>query len=263
MSSTISTSVFASTGAIAGRTIRKFVRTPQLVVIGVVQSTMFLLIFRYVFGGAIGTGGVGYVDFLVPGFVAANVLFCGTSTSAGVAEDMEAGFTDRLRSLPIRRISVIAGRALADVALLALILTATVVVGFAVGFRLQGSVADGVAAFGLCLVFGFAFEWFFILLGALAGNAQAAQGMAMIVFPLTFVSSAYVPVESMPGWMQAFAGHQPVTWMVDAVRSLALGDGADRILGHSTAHFVVGSLLWCLGLVVVFAPLTVAALRKR
>ena len=255
-------SLVASTVAIAGRTVRKFVRTPQLIVIGIVQSTMFLLIFRYVFGGAIGTPGVSYVNFLVPGFVAANVLFCGTGTSVGVAEDMEGGFTDRLRSLPMPRMSVIAGRALADTALLALILAVTVGVGFAVGFRLGGSVLDGVAAFALCIVFGFALEWFFILLGVLSGNAQAAQGMAMVVFPLTFVSSAYVPVASMPGWMQAFARNQPVTTMVDAVRSLALGDRADAILGHSTGYLVGRSLIWCAVLAVGFAPITVARFRR-
>ncbi|MCU1364600.1 MAG: type transporter [Ilumatobacteraceae bacterium] len=255
-------SLVTSTVAIAGRTVRKFVRTPQLIVIGIVQSAMFLLIFRYVFGGAIGTPGVRYVDFLVPGFIAANVLFCGTGTSVGVAEDMEAGFTDRLRSLPMPRTSVIAGRALADTALLALILGVTAGVGFGVGYRLRGSVLEGVAAFGLCIVFGFAFEWFFILLGVLSGNAQAAQGMAMIVFPLTFVSSAYVPVGSMPGWMQPFARNQPVTAMVDAIRSLTLGDHARAVLGHASGHYIGRALLWCVVLVVVFAPIAVGRYRR-
>ncbi|HEX2785198.1 MAG TPA: ABC transporter permease, partial [Ilumatobacteraceae bacterium] len=247
-------SLLTSTAAIAMRTIRKFMRTPQLIVIGVIQSAMFLLIFRYVFGGAIGTPGVSYVDFLVPGFVAANVLFCGTGTAVGVAEDMEGGFTDRLRSLPAPRMSVIAGRALADIALLALILAVTVCVGFAIGFRLGGSVTAAIAAFALCLLFGFSLECFFILLGVLAGNAQAAQGLGMIVFPLTFVSSAYVPVRSMPGWMQAFARNQPVTMVVDAVRSLTLGDRAEAILGHPTHYLVERSLVWFVVLAVVIAP---------
>src|SRR5215211_2837257 len=207
----------ASTLGIARRGLLKFARTPQLVVVGTIQSALFLLIFRYVFGGAIATGGLDYVDFLVPGFITTGVLV------AGMAEDLQQGFVDRLRSLPMPRGAVLAGRALADTALLVWSLAVTAAVGFAVGFRLHGGAADALAAFGLLLVFGFAFEWMFITLGLVAGTPQAAQGLALMVFPLTFVSSAYVPVESMPGWMQAFAEHQPLTVMVDAIRVLTQG----------------------------------------
>jgi ABC transporter DrrB family efflux protein len=247
---------------IAGRTVRQFVRTPQLVVVGLVQGAMFLLIFRYVFGGAISTDGTSYVDFLVPGFITTGVLFAGTGAAAGVAQDAADGFADRLRSLPVPRLSILAGRALADTALLTLILALQVGIGFAVGFRLHGSVAAGLAATGLCIAYGFAFDWLFILIGQLSGNAQAAQGLSMFVFPLTFVSSGYVPVDSMPGWMQAFARNQPVTAMVDAVRALALGD-ADLVgAGRSTTGLVVVSLLWCVALVAVTAPLAAARLRR-
>jgi ABC transporter DrrB family efflux protein len=253
-----------ATGArqVARRTIRKFVRTPQLMVVGTIQGAMFLLIFRYVFGGAIDAGGVSYVDFLVPGFVVTAVLFSGMSAAAGVAEDIEQGFFDRLRSLPIPRLSVLAGRALADTWLLTLNLAITVAVGFAVGFRLHGDVAAGLAAFGLCIVYGFAFTWLFITIGLFAGNAQAAQGMSLLVFPLTFVSSAYVPVASMPGWLQAIADHQPITAMVDTVRSLCLGDESQAVLGHATGYYMVQSLLWAAVLVAVFAPLAVARFRR-
>jgi ABC-2 type transport system permease protein len=255
-------SLFTSAGQVARRTVRKFVRTPQLMVVGTIQGAMFLLIFRYVFGGAIAVGGVPYVDFLVPGFVTTAVLFSGMSASAGVAEDIEQGFFDRLRSLPIPRLSVLAGRSLADTWLLTLNLATTVLVGFAVGFRLHGDVAAGIAAFGLCVLFGFAFSWLFITIGLFAGNAQAAQGMSLLVFPLTFVSSAYVPVSSMPGWLQAFAEHQPITAMVDTIRSLALGNESQAVLGHTTGHYLVQSLLWCVALVAVFAPIAVARFRR-
>ena len=209
--------------AVAGRTIKQFVRTPQLIIVGTVQGAMFLLIFRYVFGGAINAGPISYVDFLVPGYVVTAVLFTGMGAAAGVAQDMDDGFFDRLRSLPVRRPALLAGRALADTVLLAWSLAITTGIGFLVGFRLHADLLSGLAAFGLCVVFGFAFTWLFICLGLIAGNAQAAQGMSMLVFPLTFVSSAYVPVSSMPSWMQPVAENQPITVMTDAVRSLVLG----------------------------------------
>jgi ABC transporter DrrB family efflux protein len=251
-----------STLGIAKRSLLKFLRTPQLVVLGTIQGAMFLLIFRYVFGGAIGAGGLHYVDFLVPGFITTGILFSGMGAAAGVAEDLEQGFVDRLRSLPIPRSSVLAGRALADTAMQVWGLAITTSIGFAVGFRLHGSLLDALAAFGLLLALGFAFEWLFITLGLLAGNAQAAQGMALMVFPLTFVSSAYVPVESMPGWLQAFAVHQPITVMVDAVRALSQGPAAQALLGHGAGYYVVRSLLWAAAIVVIFVPLAVARYRR-
>jgi ABC transporter DrrB family efflux protein len=252
----------ASTVVIAKRSVLKYLRTPQLVVVGTLQGALFLLIFRYVFGGAIGSGGIDYVDFLVPGFVTTGILFSGMGAAAGVAEDLEQGFVDRLRSLPIPRSSVLAGRALADTAVLMWGLAITAGIGFAVGFRIHGSVPDALAAFGLIVVFGFAFEWVFIALGMMAGNAQAAQGLAFMVFPLTFVSSAYVPVQSMPGWLQAFAQHQPITYMVDAVRSLALGPEARTVLGHAAGFYVFRSLLWAAAIIAASAPLAVARFRR-
>ncbi|HKY65020.1 MAG TPA: ABC transporter permease [Acidimicrobiales bacterium] len=244
------------------RTVRQFARTPQLLVVNTIQGAMFLLIFRYVFGGAIESGPVPYVDFLVPGFVVTSVLFAGTGAAAGVAEDVEKGFFDRLRSLPVSRPALLAGRSLADTALLTWGLVVTTAVGFLVGFRIHGSVGQALAAFALCVVYGFAFTWLFVLIGLVAGNAQAAQGMSLLVFPLTFVSSAYVPVDSMPGWLQPVAEHQPLTIMTNAVRSLALGDPALAGLDHSIGHWVVLSLAWSAALVVVFAPLAVARYRR-
>src|SRR5512132_2735340 len=251
-----------STLGIAKRTLLKFLRTPQLVVVGTLQGALFLLIFRYVFGGAIGAGGLSYVDFLVPGFITTGILFAGMGAATGIAEDLEQGFVDRLRSLPIPRSAVLAGRALADTGMQIWGLVITTAIGFAVGFRIHGSVLDAVAAFGLLILLGFAFEWLFITLGMFAGSAQAAQGLALMVFPLTFVSSAYVPVETMPGWLQAFAEHQPLTVMVDAVRALTQGPAAELQLGHSAGYYVIRSLVWAAAIVAVFAPIAVARFRR-
>ncbi len=166
-----SAGALATCSAVASRTVRKFLRTPQLVVLGTVNSAMFLLIFRYVFGGAIHTGGMAYVDFLVPGFVVTGLLFSGMTTAAGVAEDLEHGFFDRLRSLPVPRLALLAGRALADTGLLAWGMVATTLIGFLVGFRIHGDVASALLAFVLCIVYGFAFLWIFVCMGLMAGNA--------------------------------------------------------------------------------------------
>jgi ABC-type multidrug transport system permease subunit len=138
----------------------------------------------------------------------------------------------------------------------------TIGIAFAVGFRLHGSAIEGLAAFGLVVVFGFAFEWVFITLGLLAGNAQAAQGMGMIVFPFAFISSAYVPVASMPGWLQVFAKHQPLTYMVDSARALTLGPHAHALLGHPASYFISRALIWAAGIIAVSLPIAVAKYRR-
>jgi ABC-2 type transport system permease protein len=256
------TGLFKSTITVTRRTLLRYVRTPQLIVLATVQMALFFLIYRYMFGGAIHIAGMPYVDFLVPGFIATGVLFAGIGTAAGMAEDLEQGFIDRLRSLPIPRAAVLAARALADTALVAWSTAFTVAIAFAVGFTLHGSALEGLAAFGLVVLFGFAFEWLFITMGLFAGNAQAAQGMGMIVFPLAFVSSAYVPVNTMPGWLQVFAKHQPLTYMVDAVRSLTLGPQAQALLGHPSSYYVLRALLWALAILVVSLPIAVAKYRR-
>jgi ABC-2 type transport system permease protein len=250
--------ILASTTQIARRVLLKFIRSPQLVIVGTLQGAMFLLIFRYVFGGAITTGRVDYVDFVVPGFITTGVLFTAMYAAAGMAEDMSAGLIARLRSLPIPRSAVLVGRAVADTAIQVWGLVITVAIGFLVGFRLHGTWGGALAAAGLVILFGFVFEWVFLLIGMFAGSAQAAQGFALIVFPFTFVSSAYIPVATMPSWMRGFAEDQPITVMVNAVRTLTQGGPAEALVGHPAAYFVTRSLLWSVGLVAVFAPLAVA-----
>jgi ABC-2 type transport system permease protein len=251
-----------STATVTRRALLRYVRTPQLIVMATIQMSMFFLIYRYLFGGAIHIDGLPYVDFLVPGFIATGVLFSGIGAAVATAEDLHQGLIDRLRSLPIPRSSVLAARAIADTAILTLATAVTVGIAFAVGFRLHGSAAEGLAAFGLVIVFGFAFEWLFVTMGLFAGNAQAAQGMGMIVFPFAFISSAYVPVASMPSWLQVFAAHQPLTYMVNAVRALTLGPEAQALLGHPAGYFVVRALIWSTAIVAVTLPLAVAKYRR-
>jgi ABC-2 type transport system permease protein len=248
---------------VAARTLKKFVRTPALIVAGTAQGVLFLLIFRYVFGGAVAhTGGLSYVDFLVPGFVVTGVLFQGMGAASGIADDLTAGFIDRLRSLPIRLVSVVTGRVAADSTLVAWGVVVMTAVGFLVGFRLQGGTGQGVAALALTILYGFAFVWVFITLGLMAGSPQAAQGLSFLVFPLSFVSSAYVPVSTMPGWMQGFASHQPLTLMCNTVRILTGGSAAEQLLGHSLSYYLVPSLFWTAGIIVAFAPLAVWKLKR-
>jgi ABC-2 type transport system permease protein len=251
-----------STLTVTRRALLRYLRTPQLIVLATVQMSLFFLIYRYMFGGAIHIARMSYVDFLVPGFIATGVLFSGIGTAAAMAEDLDQGFIDRLRSLPIPRAAVLAARALADTAIFAWSTAFTAAIAFAVGFTLHGSALDGLAAFGLVVLFGFAFEWVFITMGLFAGNAQAAQGMGMIVFPFAFVSSAYVPVTSMPGWLQVFAKHQPLTYMVDSVRSLTLGSHAQALMGHPSSYFVTRALIWTLAILAVSLPIAVAKYRR-
>ncbi|HEY9557595.1 MAG TPA: ABC transporter permease [Acidimicrobiales bacterium] len=245
------------------RTVLQFFRTPQLLIMGTVQGVMFLFMFRYVFGGAIDTrGGLSYVDFLVPGFLVTVILWTGMGAASGVAEDSSSGVYDRLRSLPIPRSSVMVGRSLADGALVAWGIVTTALFGLLVGFRTHGSLGQTLLAFVIMFVAGYAFSWVFITVGLISGNAQAAQGMSMLVVPFSFISNANVPVSSMPGWMQPFAANQPVSVVINAVRSLMQG-GTDVVgIGHSTGYWVALSLVWCAGILMVFGALATARFSK-
>jgi ABC transporter DrrB family efflux protein len=251
------------TGVLALRAARIYLRTPQIVLIRVVQSVAFLLIFRYVFGGAITTGPLHYVDFMAPGLLVVGVMFASMGTGTGVAEDVAGGLYDRLRSLPMPRGAVLAGRVLADLGVTVVVLIATALIAFAVGFRVHTDWGSALAAFGITVLFGLAFVWIFVALGLAAGSVQAAQGVSFLVMPIAFASSAFVPTLSMPGWLQAFAENQPVTAVVDAVRTLTQGAPAEQLLGHDTRHYVLRALLWTIGLIIVFGGLAIARYRRR
>lgn len=255
-------SLAASTAVIARRSWLKFFRTPQLLWTTTVQGVMFLLIFRYIFGGAIGAGRLGYVDFVVPGILVTGLLWQGMGAAVSVTEDQALGLFDRLRSLPIPRSAVLAGRAVADTVVQAWGLVAMAIVSFLVGFRLEDGISNGLIAMALIVVYLFAFEWLFIMIGLYSGNAQSAQGISLILVPFTFVSSAYVPVASMPGGLRWIAEHQPVTYMVDAVRTLAGGARAEALLGHPSSYFIIRSLIWSAVIVLVFAPIAIARYRR-
>jgi ABC-2 type transport system permease protein len=216
-----------SVAVLTGRALRIYQRTPQVVILRVVQSVAFLLIFRYVFGGAIGTGGMRYVDYMAPGLIVVSVMFATMGTGLGVAEDHLGGLFDRLRSLPMPRAAVLTGRVVADVAITIVVLAPTVALAFAVGMRVHTGWGQALAALGILVYFAFAFVWIFVAVGLVSGSAQAAQGISFLVMPLSFASSAFVPTSSMPGWLQAFTEYQPVTVVINAVRVLTQGDAAE------------------------------------
>ena len=248
----------------AKRTVLQFFRTPQLLMLGTIQGALFLVMFRYIFGGAIHPGGaLDYVDFLAPGFLVTGILWLGMPAAAGVAADAATGVHDRLRSLPVPRSSVMIGRSLADAALTVWGLFIAGVLAFVVGFRLDAGVAEVALALVLLLFAAYSFMWVFIAIGLTAGNAQAAQGTAtLLVIPLAFVSAAYVPSDTLPGWMQPVADNQPFTVLANAMRSLTLG-GADAVgLGHSTGYWVALTVAWCSGILAVFGGFAVSRFAR-
>ena len=248
----------------AKRTILQFLRTPQLLMLGTIQGALFLFMFRYIFGGAIHPGRVDYVDFLVPGFLATGILWLGSTASTGVAEDAATGVYDRLRSLPIPRSSVMIGRSLADSALTTWGIFVGTVLAFIVGFQLHTDAVDVLVAIGVLVAAIYSFMWVFILIGLMSKSAQAANGTSfLLVVPLAFVSAAYVPAASLPGWMQPVANNQPFTVFSNAMRSLTLGGPQVVGLGHSTTYWVLLSLAWCAGISALFGTIAVLRFSRR
>lgn len=245
----------SDTLAVAGRNLRAMLRQPQTLVFSTIQPVIFVLMFRYVFGGAIQVPGVSYVDFLMPGIFAQTITFGAVSTGVGLAEDLQKGMIERFRSLPMARSAVIAGRTLADLARNLFVISLMVGVGFLVGFRVHTNPVAFLAALLLLLLFTFALSWIFVLVGLASPSAEAAQALAFpLLAPLVFASGAFVPVGSMPGWLQVWAERQPLSITVDAVRALSLG-------GPTSAK-VVQALVWSLAIVAVFAPLGVRRYRR-
>lgn len=253
-------SLVTSVAIIAKRSLVKFLRTPQLFWTLTVQGLMFLVLFRYIFGGPSTRGRWGWLRR--PWDPHHRAHLAGDGPAVGITEDHAQGLFDRLRSLPIPRSAVLAGRAAADAVMQTWGLLVMVAVSFLVGFRLEAGIANGLLAFVLVLLFVFSFEWVFITMGLYAGNAQTAQGMSLLLVPLTFVSSAYVPVETMPSWLQVIAEHQPVTHMTNAVRSLVGGANAEALLGHPASYFVVRSLIWSAAIALVFGLIAGARYRR-
>jgi ABC transporter DrrB family efflux protein len=245
----------SDTWVLAVRNLRRIPRQPDLLTAFTIQPVMFVLLFVYVFGGAIRTPGYDYVDFLMPGIITQSIAFGGFVTALGLAEDVKKGLIDRFRSLPMSRAAVLAGRTLSDIATNCLSLVVIVGVGLAVGFDFKTSVGEVIAGFALMIAFGYAFSWLFAWLGLLVSSPEAANSIGFVaIFPLTFASSAFVPVQSMPDWLQAFADHNPFTITVDAMRALWLGAPA--------GNDVWGAFAWTAGFVAVFAPLAILRYRR-
>jgi ABC transporter DrrB family efflux protein len=245
----------SDTLVLARRSLLRIPRAPDLLLSFTVQPIMFVLLFAYVFGGAISTPGYEYIDYLIPGILVQTMSFGGFVTALGLSEDLRKGLVDRFRSLPMSRSAVLAGRTLADICTNSISITVMLVVGFIIGFSFGTSALQIVAGLLLLLVWGHAFSWVFAFIGLTSSSPEAAQSLGFIViFPLTFVSSAFVPVESMPSALQAFAEVNPFTIVVDAMRSLFLGAPA--------GNYVWGAFAWSIAIAAVFAFLSVAKYKR-
>jgi ABC-2 type transport system permease protein len=244
----------SDTLVLAKRSLLRIPRQPDLLVGFTVQPILFILLFVYVFGGAIQTPGFDYVDFLIPGIIVQSIVFGGFVTALGLSDDVRKGLMDRFRSLPMARSALLTGRTLGDVATNVFQLIVMFGVGLLVGFNFSSSVGEVVAGIALLLFIGYAFSWVFAFIGLVASSPEAANAYGFtILFPVTFVSSAFVPVHSMPDWLQPIAEHNPFTYMVNAARALFLGIPA--------GDNVWLSVVWTVAIIAVFAPL--AAWRYR
>jgi ABC transporter DrrB family efflux protein len=242
---------------IAKRDFLKLVRIPTSLVFAVVQPIMFVLLFRYVFGGAIPVAAKyhGYVNYLIPGILVQTTLFGSINTAIGLAEDMQEGFIERFRALPMARMAVLAGRTISDLWRNIFVLIIITGIGYAVGFRPYGSLFAYLQGCALMLLFAYCLSWGAALVGLKASNAETAQAMMFpLIFPLTFASSVFVQVSSMPGWLQAFAKNQPVSITTNAVRGLMTGTP------HGSSAWL--ALAWGIGILVVLGPLSTRAYMR-
>ena len=246
----------SDTLVLAKRSILRIPRQPDLLVGFTIQPIMFVLLFVYVFGGAIQAPGYdNYTDFLIPGIIVQSVAFGGFVTALGLSEDLKKGLIDRFRSLPMWGPAVLTGRVLADIGTNIIQLVIMFSVGFAVGFWFATSVLEVFAGIVLLLLIGYAFSWVFAFIGLIASSPEAANAYGFtILFPVTFISSAFVPVDTMPSWLQPIAEHNPFSTMVDAARALFVGSPADNAVWLA--------VVWCFAIIAVFGGLSVWRYRR-
>ena len=251
-------SAAADARVVTGRNLRHFIRQPQLLIFSTIQPIMFVLLFTYVFGGAVEgslPGGVDYIDFLLPGIFVQSVAFRASQTAVGLSEDLERGVIDRFRSMPMARSAVLIGRTVADLVRNVLIIGLMTAVGYVIGFSFQAGLLNALACVAVVSAFGFALSWIFAFVALTVRGAEAAQSAGFVVlFPLVFASSVFVPVSTMPDWLQAFAEASPVTLTANAARSYALYGGVPSSLA--------GAAAWIIGLLAVFIPLCVWRYRR-
>jgi ABC transporter DrrB family efflux protein len=246
----------SDTLVLARRNLARIPRQPDLLIAYTVQPVMFVLLFVYVFGGAIRTPGFDYVDFLMPGIIVQSIAFGGFTTALGLTDDVKKGIIDRFRSLPMSRAAVLVGRTLSDIVLNCLSLVVLFAVGFLAGFSFHdANPGEIVLGLVLCLLLGYAFSWIFAVIGLIASSPETANAFGFTaIFPFTFASSIFVPVETMPDGLRQFAEANPFTTVSDAVRSYWLGTPA-----HTDRWM---AFIWVFGLIAVFAPLAVARYRS-
>lgn len=240
---------------ITRRNLLYYVRLPQLLVFSTIQPVMFVLLFSYVFGGAIDTPNGDYINYLIPGIMVQTALFGGSATAVGLATDLSKGLVDRFRSLPMSRSAVLAGRTLADSVRNLFVILLMILVGTLIGFRIQDGLLNAALAVLLVVFFGHAMSWIFAWIGMLVKDPETAQVAGFVwVFPLVFASSIFVPVQTMnPEWLRIFAENQPISVVTNASRGLILGTGTDD---------VVPALLWSLGIWIVAATLAIRQYRR-
>ncbi|HET9073503.1 MAG TPA: ABC transporter permease [Solirubrobacteraceae bacterium] len=249
--------LISDTLVLAERNLVRLPRSPDLLLAFTVQPIMFVLLFRYVFGGAIHTGYANYADFLIPGIIVQNIAFGGFVTALGLEEDLRKGLIDRFRSLPMARAAVLAGRTLADIVTNTFSMVVLVLTGLLIGFNFHTSVLEAVAGLALLIAFGYAFSWVFAFLGMIVSSPESANSVGFIaVFPLTFISSAFVPIQTFPAVLRTFARVNPFTIEVNATRYLW---EHGRGIGASNVWW---GLLWTVGILAVFAPLAVSRYRR-
>ena len=237
------------------RDVRRYFRLPQLLITNIMLNVVLLLLFNYVFGGAIQTGGVAYIQYFLPGFLVQSVVFGSTQTSIGISEDLAKGLIDRFRSLPMARSALLSGRVVADVLRYLILIVLMIGVGYATGFRFQSGAGSALAGIGLIILFGIALTWIGVLIGISVKDVETAQVVGFVwVFPLVFASSLYVPIETMPDWLQVFAKINPVTPMVDTMRGLAWGTDISSSLWKS--------LVWDAAIILITLPLALRRYRS-
>ncbi|MDP9117790.1 MAG: ABC transporter permease [Actinomycetota bacterium] len=246
----------SDTLTITRRNLLVWVRVPAYIAFTVIQPVMFVLMFRYVFGGAIPVKVPGgYVNFLMPGIIGQTAAFATFGTAIALATELQKGVIDRLRSMPMARSAVLAGRLVADTSRMLLTILIIVAVGYAVGFRFQNGFLAAIAMVAFATFFGLTMCAIAAYTGLAIKDEESVQAFGMIwLFPATFLSSAFVPIRTMPGWLQAFANNQPVTYVIDTMRALALGGPIEANLWKSLA--------WMAGILFVFAPLSVRAYKN-
>jgi ABC-2 type transport system permease protein len=246
----------SDTWELCKRTIIQIRRTPgEVISLVILQPVLLIVLFRYVFGGAVETDEASYANFLIPGVIAANAALVGTTAAVGVATDISSGIVDRFRSLPMSQSAILGGTVLANTFRSMVAFVAMVLIGLLVGFRPDADLGGWLAVIGLMVIVSYAFSWLLAILGLVAGSEEAAWQMSALVWPLAFISSAFVPTESMPSALESVAANQPISQAIDAVRAL--------LLGRPVGDYAWVTVVWCVGIAVVSATVAAILFRRK